>query len=553
MAADTISRGRLRRLAEVRPPARPGPLRLLQPRPERVRHARRARHGGHLRDDRGRAQGRRGRGAARPRRARRRCAPTSSACARSSQASDVATNGTHGLACLACGRPTCSRSSGCRIRSSRARSSTTTPVRRAAPAPAPTTSGGACCSSTARSRGSSAARRPGWRRSSRSRTTRTRSTTRAAGRRRTTSARSSRRSSTTSSTRSTRCSPTSSAAVRPPGRRRAGGLAGEVEDRLHPYLRERLAGRISIDVENTGADDVQAAAAVVVEGGSRRASARRSTAWRRASAAATAALAPRAVMEALEQARVEILLLAEDFDAPELDEAVEQAITQSAEVLVVRHHDDLEHARRDRRRASLLMARALLIVDFQNDFTPPAARSRSGRRRDRRPRRRARRSGEYDLVVATATGIPPTTARSPPRAARGPSTACRARRRRAPPVARPRARRRRVDKGQDPAPRATRASRTPGLAELLRERDVDHVTVVGLATDYCVKNTALDALRAGSGSPSTPPPCAAWTSRPATPTGRWRSCAPRGRASRGAGAAEPARSSACCGPWPGTP
>ena len=37
-------------------------------------------------------------------------------------------------------------------------------------------------------------------------------------------------------------------------------------------------------------------------------------------------------MEALEQARVEILLLAEDFDAPELDEALEKAITQSAQV-----------------------------------------------------------------------------------------------------------------------------------------------------------------------------------------------------------------------------
>ena len=50
---------------------------------------------------------------------------------------------------------------------------------------------------------------------------------------------------------------------------------------------------------------------------------------------------PEPVMEALQQARVEILLLAEDFDAPELDEAVEKAITQSAQVLVIRHHDDL--------------------------------------------------------------------------------------------------------------------------------------------------------------------------------------------------------------------
>jgi stalled ribosome rescue protein Dom34 len=50
---------------------------------------------------------------------------------------------------------------------------------------------------------------------------------------------------------------------------------------------------------------------------------------------------PEAVMAALEQGRVEILLLAEDFDAPELDLAVEKAITQSAQVLVVHHHDDL--------------------------------------------------------------------------------------------------------------------------------------------------------------------------------------------------------------------
>ena len=35
------------------------------------------------------------------------------------------------------------------------------------------------------------------------------------------------------------------------------------------------------------------------------------------------------------------------------------------------------------------------------------------------------------------------------------------------------------------------------LEELLREADVDRVVVVGLATDYCVKATALDARRLG--------------------------------------------------------
>ena len=36
-----------------------------------------------------------------------------------------------------------------------------------------------------------------------------------------------------------------------------------------------------------------------------------------------------------------------------------------------------------------------------------------------------------------------------------------------------------------------------GLAELLREHGVDTIWVGGLATDYCVKHTVLDALREG--------------------------------------------------------
>lgn len=39
--------------------------------------------------------------------------------------------------------------------------------------------------------------------------------------------------------------------------------------------------------------------------------------------------------------------------------------------------------------------------------------------------------------------------------------------------------------------------RATGLAGLLRERGVSEVFVAGLATDYCVKFTALDALAAG--------------------------------------------------------
>ena len=120
-------------------------------------------------------------------------------------------------------------------------------------------------------------------------------------------------------------------------------LASEVEDRLHPYLRERLSGRIAIDVENTGVDEVRAAVTKVVE--EKLAAKEREALDRMAEGVGRggrgAAGIPD-VMAALEQARVECLLLADGFDAPEREAAIEKAITQSADVLVVRHHDDLE-------------------------------------------------------------------------------------------------------------------------------------------------------------------------------------------------------------------
>src|SRR5215207_7489769 len=119
-------------------------------------------------------------------------------------------------------------------------------------------------------------------------------------------------------------------------------LVAEVEERLHPYLRARLAGRLGIDVENSSPAAVRAAATEVVD--RHVAAVERDALDRMAQGIGRGdrgVSGPGAVMEALEQARVEILLLADDFDAPELDEALEKAITQSARVLVVRHHDDL--------------------------------------------------------------------------------------------------------------------------------------------------------------------------------------------------------------------
>jgi nicotinamidase/pyrazinamidase len=54
-----------------------------------------------------------------------------------------------------------------------------------------------------------------------------------------------------------------------------------------------------------------------------------------------------------------------------------------------------------------------------------------------------------------------------------------------------------VDKGQAVDTDGYSGFAGTDLEEILRARGITQVTVVGLATDYCVKNTALDALRAG--------------------------------------------------------
>jgi nicotinamidase-related amidase len=54
-----------------------------------------------------------------------------------------------------------------------------------------------------------------------------------------------------------------------------------------------------------------------------------------------------------------------------------------------------------------------------------------------------------------------------------------------------------VDKGTDPATEGYSGFDGTDLAGLLRERGIDRITVAGLATDFCVRATALDALKAG--------------------------------------------------------
>jgi nicotinamidase/pyrazinamidase len=54
-----------------------------------------------------------------------------------------------------------------------------------------------------------------------------------------------------------------------------------------------------------------------------------------------------------------------------------------------------------------------------------------------------------------------------------------------------------IDKGQDPNSQGYSAFQDTRLGDLLRQRGVDRLFVTGLATDYCVKQSVLDALRQG--------------------------------------------------------
>jgi nicotinamidase/pyrazinamidase len=144
------------------------------------------------------------------------------------------------------------------------------------------------------------------------------------------------------------------------------------------------------------------------------------------------------------------------------------------------------------------MARALVIVDFQNDFTPGGALAvRDGDAIAARIDALAR-SGDFDLVAATRDWHPPdhrsfAAAGGPwpehcvqgtPGAELHPSLD----RALVDAV---------VDTGQEPELEGYSGFEGTRLEELLRERGIDEITVVGLATDYCVKHTALDALHRG--------------------------------------------------------
>jgi peptide chain release factor subunit 1 len=146
-------------------------------------------------------------------------------------------------------------------------------------------------------------------------------------------------------------------------------LANDIEQKLHPYLRERIVGRLHLDVENSSIEDVRSAAGQATEDWRRRCEREaldRLTEGVGRGGRGAAGLA--AVLQALNEQRVETLLVGDGFRSPggrdsatgmlhpgdhgpdgqELEHcedivepAIEKAVEQSAKVIKVRHHDDL--------------------------------------------------------------------------------------------------------------------------------------------------------------------------------------------------------------------
>jgi nicotinamidase/pyrazinamidase len=145
------------------------------------------------------------------------------------------------------------------------------------------------------------------------------------------------------------------------------------------------------------------------------------------------------------------------------------------------------------------VSEALLIIDYQNDFAAPdGALSVKGGEDIAERINHLAKAGGYDLVVATRDWHPADhnsfTEQGgiwPVHCVQGSPGA----------ELHPALDQADVDvvfdKGTNQATDGYSAFETDELGHLLRERGIDKVTVVGLATDYCVKNSAIDAQKDG--------------------------------------------------------
>jgi len=143
------------------------------------------------------------------------------------------------------------------------------------------------------------------------------------------------------------------------------------------------------------------------------------------------------------------------------------------------------------------MAKALLIIDFQNDFTPPdgALAVRDGDQIAGPIKRLAER---FDVVVATRDWHPPDHASFetqggpwPVHCVQGTLGA------EFHPAMAEIELDAVVDVGRSRDDEGYSGFEKSELAQILRKDDVDEVYVVGLATDYCVRASAIDGCREG--------------------------------------------------------
>jgi nicotinamidase/pyrazinamidase len=147
----------------------------------------------------------------------------------------------------------------------------------------------------------------------------------------------------------------------------------------------------------------------------------------------------------------------------------------------------------------MAVVEALIIVDYQRDFIPPdGALAVPGGDRIAERLNELARDERFELVVATRDWHPADHASFSEQGGQWPAHCVQGT---AGAELDPRLDRSRihhvVDKGLRRDSDGYSAFESPELATLLREHAITAVTVVGLATDYCVLNTARDALREG--------------------------------------------------------
>lgn len=147
-------------------------------------------------------------------------------------------------------------------------------------------------------------------------------------------------------------------------------------------------------------------------------------------------------------------------------------------------------------RFGVMPREALLIVDVQRDFVPGGALAvpRGDEVLDRV--RELIESGRFDLVVATRDWHPPDHASFASQGGPWPEHCVQGTPGAELDPALPRERIDVViDAGYEPQLEGYSGFEATELEQVLREHGIERVVVVGLATDYCVKHTALDALK----------------------------------------------------------